>query len=72
MLSISGNRFLFFKIDTAGWHGYHYFLTPSPLSIRKEKTMIFQMPKVEGQCLFSKEIIPACSWEKFSDSMNLF
>jgi hypothetical protein len=62
-----------FKIDTAGWHGYHYFSYTLPIIDQEGKTMIFSDTKKVGDSVFLvKEIIPACGWEKFSDSMNLF
>jgi hypothetical protein len=62
-----------FKIDTTGWHGYHYFSYTLPVIDQEGKTMLFSDIKKIGDSVFLvKEIIPACGWEKFSDSMNFF
>ena len=64
---------LIFKIDTTGWHGYHYFSYTVPITDQEGKTMIFSDNKKVGDSVFLvKEIIPACGWEKFSDSINFF
>jgi hypothetical protein len=60
-----------FKIDTPGGMAIIIFLHPP--HYRSEKTMIFSDAKKVGDSVFLvKENIPACGWEKFSDSMNLF
>lgn len=62
-----------FKIDTAGWHGYHYFSYTLPVIDQDGKTMIFSDNKKVGDSVFLvKEIFPVCGWEKFSDSVNFF
>jgi hypothetical protein len=62
-----------FRVDAAGWHGYHYFSYTVPVTDQDGKAMIFSDNKKVGDSVFLvKEIMPFCSWQKFSDSINFF
>src|SRR5262245_10440643 len=52
-----------FKVDTTGWHGYHYFSYTVPIIDQEGKTMIFSDSKKAGDSVFLvKEIVPGCGW----------
>lgn len=64
---------LIFKIDSTGWSGHHYFSYTLPITDQEGKTMMFSDVKKVGDSVFLvKRLIPACGWEKFSDSINFF
>jgi hypothetical protein len=62
-----------FKIDTAGWHGYHYFSYTLPLGDQEGKKVTFSdTQKVGDSAFLVKEMVPVCGWKKFSDSLHFF
>jgi hypothetical protein len=62
-----------FRMDSTGWHGYHYFSYTLPIIDQEGKTMIFSDVKKIGDSVFIvKDISPLCGWKKFLDSINFF
>jgi hypothetical protein len=64
---------LIFKYDGSEWAGYHYNSYTRFLSDQDSSLMIYSDAKRIGDNVFLvKQIIPACGWQKFSDSLEYF
>ena len=64
---------LIFKYDGLSWTGYHYHSYTTPITDQDGRQMTFTDVKKIGDSVFMvKQIVPACGWQKFSDSLEYF